>query len=76
MINSEIRQFRDSIVTLINVSSLPIEIKRLVFEEIRGAVNDEAEKMLLIEHDEAQKKDCEKTEKQENSDTQEEKENE
>lgn len=52
MINTEIRQFRDSIIAMINANPLPIEIKRLVFAEIQTQINSEAEKVIFIEKSE------------------------
>lgn len=52
MINTEIRQFRDSIIAMINANSLPIEIKRLVFAEIQTQINSEAERVIFIEKSE------------------------
>ena len=52
MVNTQIRQFRDSIIELTNESPLPIEIKRLVFSEVSAAINNEADKTILIEKQE------------------------
>ena len=52
MVNTKIRQFRDSIIELTNASPLPIEIKRLVFAEVNVAINNEADKTILIEKQE------------------------
>ena len=52
MVNTQIRQFRDSIIELTNASPLPIEIKRLVFAEVSVAINNEADKTILIEKQE------------------------
>lgn len=49
MINTQIRQFRDSVIELTNASPLPIEIKRLVFSEIVLAINTEADKTIDME---------------------------
>lgn len=49
MINSQIRQFRNSIIALTNASPLPIEVKRLVFEEVKLQIDLEAEKTINIE---------------------------
>lgn len=49
MINTEIRQFRDSLVGLTNACLLPIEIKRLVFSELLTQINNESEKAILAE---------------------------
>lgn len=52
MINAQIRQFRDSIITLTNASALPIEVKRLVFSEIQIAINQESDKVISEERNE------------------------
>lgn len=49
MINSQIRQFRESIIALTNSNPLPIEIKRLVFNEIQILIETEAEKVIAAE---------------------------
>lgn len=53
MINTQIRQFKDSIIAMANASPLPIEIKRLVFAEIQTQINIEAEKVILLEKQES-----------------------
>lgn len=55
MINTQIRQLRDSIVAITNASPLPIEVKRLVFSEIQMQIEAEAERIILVEKEEAQK---------------------
>ena len=55
MINTQIRQLRDSIVAITNASPLPIEVKRLVFSEIQAQVEAEAERVILTEREEAKK---------------------
>ena len=49
MINSQIRQFRDSLVTVANTSPLPIEIKRLVLAEVYVAFKEQSDKVILAE---------------------------
>lgn len=56
MINTQIRQLRDSIIAITNASPLPIEIKRLVFSEIQTQINTEAERMIITEKQEAEKR--------------------
>lgn len=56
MINTEIRQLRDSIITLTNASPLPIEIKRLLFLEIQTGINNEANRVIAEEMQEAKEK--------------------
>ena len=53
MVNTEIRQFRDSIIAITNASPLPIEIKRLVFSEIQTLINQEADKVIIAERKQA-----------------------
>lgn len=55
MINTQIRQLRDSIVAITNASPLPIEVKRLVFSEIQTHIEAEAERVILTEKEEAKK---------------------
>jgi hypothetical protein len=50
MINSQIRQFRDSIVAMANASPLPIEIKRLVLAEVYTAYREQSDKVILAEN--------------------------
>lgn len=49
MINTQIRQFRDSLIAMTNASPLPIEIKRLVFSEVQTQINSEADRIILAE---------------------------
>lgn len=67
MINTEIRQFRDSIIAMTNACPLPIEIKRLVFAEIQTQINSESDRMIIAEKQQLE---------EEKNNTQEEKENE
>jgi hypothetical protein len=55
MINTQIRQLRDSIVAMTNASPLPIEVKRLVFAEIQTHIEAEAENIILAEKENAAK---------------------
>lgn len=55
MINTQIRQLRDSIIAITNASPLPIEVKRLVFAEIQTQIEVEAERVILAEREEAKK---------------------
>lgn len=71
MINTQIRQFRDSLIAMTNASPLPIEIKRLVFAEIQTQINAESDRMIIAEKTAAE---SEKAKLEENA--QEEKENE
>lgn len=56
MINTEIRRLRDSVITLTNASPLPIEIKRLLFLEIQTEINNEANRVIAEEMQEAKEK--------------------
>jgi len=56
MINTQIRQFRDSIIAMTNTSPLPIEVKRLVFAEVVTAISNEAEKAIAEEKETVAKK--------------------
>jgi hypothetical protein len=53
MVNTQIRQFRDSLIALTNANPLPIEIKRLVFGEIKMQIDLEAENVLKMEREQA-----------------------
>lgn len=55
MVNTQIRQFRDSIITMTNTCPLPIEIKRLVFSEIYTQINTESDRMIRAEKQEEEK---------------------
>lgn len=55
MINTEIRQFRDSIIAMTNACPLPIEIKRLVFSEIQTQINSESDRMIIAEKQQLEK---------------------
>lgn len=65
MVNTQIRQFRDSIIAMTNTCLLPIEIKRLVFSEIYTQINTESDRMILAEKQEEDKQNN-KQEEEEN----------
>ena len=65
MVNTQIRQLRDSIIAMTNASPLPIEIKRLVFAEIQTQINNEADRIIILERQEAEKQ-INKQEEEEN----------
>lgn len=67
MVNTQIRQLRDSIIAMTNASPLPIEIKRLVFAEIQIQINAEADRMIMAERQEAEKQNKETEEREENT---------
>lgn len=70
MVNTQIRQLRDSIIAMTNASPLPIEIKRLVFAEIQTQINAEADRMIMAERQEAEKQNKETEEMEENTNEQ------
>ena len=45
----EIREFEQSIVNLINDCGLPIEIKRLIVNDIAGQINRAADNQINVE---------------------------
>lgn len=55
MVNTQIRQFRDSIIAMTNACPLPIEIKRLVFSEIYTHINAESDRIIIAERQEEEK---------------------
>lgn len=63
MPNLQIRQFRDSIIALTNASPLPIEVKRLVFNELQSLIDSETEKAIAAERQELQRQEAEKQSK-------------
>ena len=70
MVNTQIRQLRDSIIAMTNASPLPIEIKRLVFAEIQTQINAEADRMIMAERQESEKQNKETEEMEENTNEQ------
>lgn len=57
MVNTEIRQFRDMLIAMTNASPLPIEVKRLVFSEVKMQIDLETEKILQMEKEEMKKEE-------------------
>lgn len=49
MVNLQIRQFRESVITTANSSELPIEIKRLVFAEVMKMLQDASDDVIKKE---------------------------
>lgn len=49
MVNLEIRRFKETIVTMVNASPLPIEVKRMAFNEVAQAINDAANTAVMEE---------------------------
>lgn len=68
MVNTQIRQFKESIIAMTNASSLPIEIKRLVFAEIQTQINAEADRIIIAERQEAEKQAKQTEEREEKED--------
>ena len=58
MVNLEIRKFKESIIAITNASPLPIEVKRMVFNEI-------ANNAIMSEQQEAEKQKVEQEENEE-----------
>lgn len=56
MINLEIRKFKETLICITNASQLPIEVKRMVFGEVYGEINEMANHVVLSEKEEAEKK--------------------
>lgn len=67
MVNTEIRQFRDSIIAMTNACPLPIEIKRLVFAEIQIQINAESDRMIIAEKKAAEEQNKTTEESEENT---------
>ena len=51
----EIRNFRNSIIAIANASNLPIEVKRLVFQEIYKKIQEESDKVIYMQQEELKK---------------------
>lgn len=49
MVNTQIRQFREAIISQTNESELPIEVKRLVFVEIMQQIQETADSAIRNE---------------------------
>ena len=47
--NLKIRVLREDIIALLNKSTLPIEVKRMVVKEVQDMVNDLADKTVQAE---------------------------
>ena len=52
MINLDIRQFHNTIITYINSNNIPIEIKYLVIKDIYNQLEVEANKQIYLEQQE------------------------
>ena len=55
--NYEIRKFQEDLVALINGAQLPIEVKRLVLENIMQSVNNVSEQVIKQEKEQEVKAD-------------------
>lgn len=53
MINKKIRELEDGIISLINESDVPIEVKRLVLADVIGLVTKQADNVIMSEINEA-----------------------
>ena len=51
----EIRNFRNSIIAIANSSNLPIEVKRLVFQEVYKKIQEESDKVIYMQQEELKK---------------------
>lgn len=51
--NLEIRQLNDSIVSILNQSTLPVEVKRLVVDKVLSVLTEAANEMVKREIDES-----------------------
>lgn len=67
MINLEIRKFKESLIAITNASPLPIEVKRMVFNEIQAEINATSNRVILAEKEEEEKKLKEEQEVKENA---------
>ena len=47
--NLEIHRFKETLISLINASTLPMEVKRMVLSEITMAVSDASKNVLAEE---------------------------
>ena len=55
----EIRNFRNSIIAITNACDLPIEVKRLVFQEVSKKIQEEADKVIFMQQEKLKKEeDC------------------
>lgn len=60
MINLQIRQFREDIISATNASHLPVEVKRLVFVEVMKQLHEAADSVIqneLVQAKEESKKE-------------------
>ena len=55
----EVRKFQQQIISLVNQSSLPLEVKRLCFLEITQQISEEAEKQVYAELEQERKNQVE-----------------
>lgn len=49
MMNAGIREFEDKVVDLFNTYNLPIEVKRLVAQNVLNAITKKADEMIMQE---------------------------
>ena len=55
----EVRKFQQQIISFVNQSSLPLEVKRLCFLEITQQISEEAEKQVYAELEQERKNQVE-----------------
>lgn len=65
MVNLEIRKFKESLIAITNASPLPIEVKRMAFGEVQLEINDAANRVVLAERQESEKKETAKQSEEE-----------
>lgn len=46
MLDIEIRQFRDDLIDFVNQCKLPLEVKRLVFNEVQKAISEASDNFI------------------------------
>lgn len=56
MIDLEIRQFKDELITFVNKYELPLEVKRLVFGEIYSQITEASNAFILQQKQELENK--------------------
>lgn len=65
MVNLKIRKFEQAIITFVNASQLPIEVKRLCLLDILNQVSQAAEQEVYVENAKEQKESKPKMESEE-----------
>lgn len=49
MMNAGIREFEDKVIDLFNTYNLPVEVKRLVAQNVLNAITKKADEMIMQE---------------------------